>query len=135
MVVLTLYIFIEATVVGLLWMRKSKPDLDRPIKVNLLLIIISKKSLIQFIFKVNLFFPITFLIFCSIVIILSFTSSPSDSFLCIFVISIGLPIYILFIKVEKPKELKDKISKISFINFFLLIYVSYRLIYLFYYFR
>lgn len=36
-----------------------------------------------------------------------------DSFVCLAVILLGLPVYIIFIKMEKPKKLQDKIDSFT----------------------
>lgn len=90
---LTEYIFIGGTVVGLIVLRKTRPDMDRPIKVNL-------------------FFPITFVVICFGIIGVIVASSPVDSLTCLLVILAGVPVYWLFIAIEKPKSLNTKIGKL-----------------------
>lgn len=92
MTVLSEYIFIMITVVGLLWLRKTQANAERP-------------------FKSNLVFPIAFLIICTFVIIVSCYKKTYYSMLCISVILCGLPIYYLFIVLEKPPSMKKKIQK------------------------
>lgn len=88
------YIFIGGTVVGLLYLRRSQPKLERPIKVNL-------------------FFPIVFIILTTLVIGFTFYSTPLDSFVCLGLIFIGVPVYIIFIKIEKPKSIQTKLDNFT----------------------
>ncbi|CAF1036527.1 unnamed protein product [Brachionus calyciflorus] len=88
------YIFIGGTVVGLLWLRRVKPDILRPIKVNL-------------------FFPIVFLFTCIFTIIMTFIKSPQDSLMCLFVILLGVPVYYIFVYIKKPKSIQSKIDAIT----------------------
>ncbi|CAF0717306.1 unnamed protein product [Brachionus calyciflorus] len=85
------YIFIGSTVAGLLWLRKVQPKAFRPIKVNI-------------------FFPIAFLVLCAFTIICSIFKSPWDSLLSVLVILLGIPVYIVFVVLEKPKSLQRKID-------------------------
>ncbi|RNA43418.1 Y+L amino acid transporter 2 [Brachionus plicatilis] len=85
------YIFIGSTVGGLLWLRKTQPKVFRPIRVNL-------------------FFPITFLIMCLFTIVMTIWISIEDSIKCIGLISIGIPIYFFFVVIEKPKSIQRKID-------------------------
>ncbi len=91
---LTEYIFIGSTVLGLLWLRHSQPNLERPMKVSL-------------------FFPIVFVVICFVVIAMKIWFDPKDALFCIGVIGAGIPIYWVFVLLEKPKSLDDKISKNS----------------------
>ncbi len=89
---LTEYIFIGSTVLGLIWLRHSRPDLERPMKVSL-------------------FFPIVFVLICFVVIGMKIWFDPRDAVFCISVIAAGIPVYSLFVLMKKPKSLDDKISK------------------------
>lgn len=88
------YVFIGGTVVGLLYLRKKSPDVLRPIRVNL-------------------FFPIVFVAVCFGIIAMTIYLTPGDSLLCFFVILCGIPIYGLFIVMDKPKALDDKINNFT----------------------
>ncbi len=89
--VLAEYIFITLAVIGLMYLRKSQPDLPRPIKINL-------------------FYPITFLIVCLFIISMTLYQIPVESFMCLGVLAAGIPVYYVGVKWEKPKALQDKIG-------------------------
>lgn len=72
--VLAEYLFIAISVAGLLWLRRVRPDLPRPIKVNL-------------------FYPITFLIVCIFIILMTLYQIPVESFVCLGIIASGIPVY------------------------------------------
>jgi amino acid transporter len=94
---LTEYLFIGGSVLGILVLRRSRPDMDRPIKVNL-------------------FFPVTFVAIVFAIIAVIVYTSPLDSLMCLLVILAGVPVYGVFIAMQKPKSIDDKISKaISFV--------------------
>ena len=88
----TEYIFIGSTVLGLLWLRHTQPNLTRPMKVNLV-------------------FPIVFVIICLVLITMKIYYDPREALICISVIGIGIPVYWVFVLLKKPKWLDDKISK------------------------
>jgi L-type amino acid transporter 5 len=92
--VLAEYLFISTSVAGLLWLRKKQPNTHRPIKVNL-------------------FYPITFLIVCMFIIIMTFIDIPFESFCCLGVIAAGIPLYYLGVKWDKPKSLQAKLDKVT----------------------
>jgi len=86
------YLFNILCVVVLLYLRKANRDEPRP-------------------FKVNLFFPIVFLMLCCVLIgmiCIIFTKEAVMSL--IFVIS-GLPVYFLAPKVKKYSAIENKLSK------------------------
>lgn len=85
------YIFIGATVFGLLYLRKYKPEMTRPIVVNL-------------------FYPISFCIICVLIILMTIYNSPYDSIMCVIVILAGVPVYVIFVAMDKPKSIDDKIN-------------------------
>lgn len=65
--------------------------------------------------KVNLFFPYMFLALCVFTIVMTLYKTPMDSAICMLVILSGVPVYYLFVKVNKPKSVQDKLGKdISF---------------------
>ena len=90
------YIFIGGTVGGWLWLRKKMPERERPIKVNL-------------------FFPVVFLLGCIFIIVMTCIITPEDSLLCVLVILIGVPVYYIFVVVKKPKGIKDIIGIFIFV--------------------
>lgn len=91
MTMLSEYIFIGSTIAGLLWLRKVRPDASRPIKVNL-------------------FFPVVFLLACLFILIMTFIKMPKESILCLVIIMSGAPVYLIFVKSKKPKSLQKKIN-------------------------
>ena len=91
---LTEYIFIGSTVLGLLWLRHTQPNLARPMKVNLI-------------------FPIVFVMICFVIIAMKIYFDPREALICISVIGMGIPVYWIFVLLKKPKSLDDKISKMT----------------------
>ncbi|XP_045768345.1 large neutral amino acids transporter small subunit 1 [Maniola jurtina] len=71
-------IFIFCSVAGLLWMRYTRPELMRPIRVNLLL-------------------PITFLIVCTFLVVFSCFTRPKEVGIGVAFIALGVPIFYVFI--------------------------------------
>ncbi len=102
-----------ATISALLLLRKTQPDTPRPIKVNIPThkIIKSKINNQSFYFKVNLFFPIVFLIICFYITFMILLMYPRDFLLCILTYIIGIVAYFIFVKLQKPQSLQKKISK------------------------
>lgn len=47
---------------------------------------------------------------CAFSIIMTLIITPFDSIICILVILAGVPVYILFVKVNKPKNIQGKIG-------------------------
>lgn len=88
---LTEYIFIGGTVFGLLYLRKYRPEINRPIVVNLI-------------------YPIVFCVICLLIILMTIYTSPIDSIMCVVVILAGVPIYGVFVVMDKPKSIDDKIN-------------------------
>uniref|UniRef100_A0A1A7YPY2 Solute carrier family 7 (Amino acid transporter light chain, L system), member 5 n=1 Tax=Iconisemion striatum TaxID=60296 RepID=A0A1A7YPY2_9TELE len=68
---------------GLVWLRITKPDLRRPIKVYL-------------------FIPITFVLGCVFMIVVSFWAAPFESLVGGSIILTGIPAYLLGYKWKKP---------------------------------
>ncbi|CAG7830125.1 unnamed protein product [Allacma fusca] len=85
--------FVEASfwglsIVGLLWMRYKRPDLERPIKVNLIL-------------------PIVFLFVVMFLMVVSVVENYDSVGIAIVIVTCGIPVYFIFIHWEnKPKWLK-----------------------------
>ncbi|XP_012936951.2 large neutral amino acids transporter small subunit 2, partial [Aplysia californica] len=69
-------LFIGMSVSGLLILRITKPNLERPIKVSL-------------------FFPVFYLIVCVFLIITPLTSSPMECLMGLIMIATGIPVYML----------------------------------------
>jgi amino acid transporter len=90
--VLGQYLFMLQSVLGLLYLRKTQPKAPRPIKVSL-------------------FYPYSFLIICLFIIVLSFYQKPIESFFCIGIIALGIPIYWVGVRWPKPKPIQKKLGK------------------------
>ncbi|KAL4712931.1 hypothetical protein ACJJTC_012001 [Scirpophaga incertulas] len=81
-------LFTLCSVAGLLWMRYKRPELTRPIKVNLLL-------------------PIAFLIICTFLVVFSCIRCPQEVGIGVAFILLGVPVYCVFIKwQDKPSWLQ-----------------------------
>lgn len=92
--VLAEYLFIALSVAGLLYLRKKQPNLPRPIKVNL-------------------FYPISFLLICLFIILLTLYQKPVESFICLAIIALGVPVFLLGVKWKKPKYVQSRLGKIK----------------------
>lgn len=89
--VLAEYIFITLAVAGLMYLRKTQPDLKRPIKVNL-------------------FYPSVFLFVCLFIILMTLWQIPGQSLMCIILLAAGIPVYYLGVKWKKPVSVQNKIG-------------------------
>ncbi|GBN34210.1 Large neutral amino acids transporter small subunit 1 [Araneus ventricosus] len=88
-------LFVTLSVAGLLWLRYKKPDLERPIKVNLIL-------------------PVTFLLVCGFLVTFPFYVSPWETGMGIAITLTGIPVYMVTIYWRnKPKFYKKSIGKIT----------------------
>lgn len=67
-------LFITISVTGLLYMRKTKPTLSRPIRVGYVL-------------------PVIFLIICAFLVTFPFSVSPVEVGVALFIIVAGIPVY------------------------------------------
>jgi len=87
---------VAASVGALLWLRYKQPNLERPIKVNLIL-------------------PIIFFITCVFLVLLPFYVSPYETGIGIAITASGVPIYLLTVHWKsKPRLYRKLISKLSF---------------------
>lgn len=91
---LLVYIFNQCTVLALLYMRKTMPNEERP-------------------FKVNLFFPIVFLIICFCLAVMICFIFPFEAVLCVSFIILGLPVFYFCTKSEKPEVIASKINSFT----------------------
>ncbi|XP_054283018.1 Y+L amino acid transporter 2 [Macrosteles quadrilineatus] len=81
----TLWLSVGACIVGLLYMRYTKPDLPRPIKVNLAV-------------------PVVFLICVLFLVVVPCVSQPYNTLIAVIIILSGIPVYFIGIKWRsKPK--------------------------------
>jgi len=88
-------LFVTLSVAGMVWLRYKKPDLERPIKVNILL-------------------PITFLLVCTFLVTFPFYVSPWETGMGIAITVSGIPVYMLTIYWrDKPRFYKKAIGKVT----------------------
>ncbi|KAL4234094.1 Y+L amino acid transporter 2 [Mactra antiquata] len=87
--------FIGLSIAGMLYLRYSRPDMERPIKVFI-------------------GFPIFFMLICVFLIITPLTNSPMECLMGILVVSIGIPVYIIGVMWEsKPRIFYDFMDRIT----------------------
>eukprot|EP00064_Thunnus_orientalis_P002251 superscaffoldBa00000158_g2258 len=92
------YLSYGVTIAGLLYLRKKRPNLARPIKVNLLI-------------------PITYLIFWVVLLGFSLYSEPVVCGLGMVIMLTGVPIYFVGIQWKnKPKWLYSLVEKITYLG-------------------
>lgn len=83
-------LFTLCSVSGLLWLRRTQPDANRPIKVNLII-------------------PGIYLLTCSFLVISSCYVSPLEVGVGTFVILTGIPVY--YCTIERPIPVLTKLSQ------------------------
>ncbi|XP_077865662.1 large neutral amino acids transporter small subunit 1-like [Saccoglossus kowalevskii] len=87
------WLSIGTAIVGMVYLRWKKPDMPRPIKVNLIL-------------------PIIFIIACAFLIIVGFYAAPKDTGIGIGILLTGVPVYFIGVYWKnKPKWLKNMIAQ------------------------
>ncbi|KAK5923485.1 hypothetical protein CgunFtcFv8_000450 [Champsocephalus gunnari] len=86
------WLCVGMAIAGMLWLRFTKPDLRRPIKVYL-------------------FIPVTFVLGCVFMILVSFWAAPFECLIGTGIILTGIPAYLLGYKWKKPHVIK-KMSEI-----------------------
>ncbi|XP_054711197.1 Y+L amino acid transporter 2-like [Uloborus diversus] len=87
--------FVTLSVAGLVWLRYKQPDLERPIKVNILL-------------------PAIFLVVCAFLVTFPFYVSPWETGMGIAITLSGIPVYMLTIFWKnKPDFYKKAIRKLT----------------------
>lgn len=75
----TLWLSVGASVVGMLWLRRTKPDLPRPIRVNIVI-------------------PLLFLIAIGCLVIIPAITQPKDTAIGVGILLSGIPVYYLCVK-------------------------------------
>ncbi|XP_041654285.1 large neutral amino acids transporter small subunit 1-like isoform X2 [Cheilinus undulatus] len=85
------WLCVGMAIAGMLWLRFTKPDLRRPIKVCL-------------------FIPITFVLGCVFMIAVSFWAAPFESLIGCSIILTGIPAYLLGYKWKKPHVVKKMLE-------------------------
>ncbi|KAE9415296.1 hypothetical protein Angca_004489 [Angiostrongylus cantonensis] len=79
------WLAIGAAIAALLWLRKTMPNATRPIKVNLI-------------------FPVIFLLGCCALVIVPIVGAPKDTAIGLLIMFTGVPVYLIFISwKDKPR--------------------------------
>ena len=84
-------LFITLSVAGLLWLRYKQPDLERPIKVNLIL-------------------PIFFFVVCTFLVLLPVFEKPVETGISALITLTGIPVYLATIAWKNKPALYNKIN-------------------------
>ncbi|XP_047041987.1 large neutral amino acids transporter small subunit 2 [Helicoverpa zea] len=87
----TLWLSVGASVVGMLWLRRVKPDIPRPIKVNIII-------------------PYVFLIAIAFLVIIPAITEPKDTAIGIAILLSGIPVYYLCVKWKSKPEMYHSFS-------------------------
>ncbi|KAK7878632.1 hypothetical protein WMY93_030468 [Mugilogobius chulae] len=85
------WLCVGAAIAGMLWLRFRKPDIRRPIKVYL-------------------FIPVTFVLSCVFMIVVSFWAAPFECLLGSGIILTGVPAYLLGYKWKKPHVVRKMLE-------------------------
>ncbi|KAG6462806.1 large neutral amino acids transporter small subunit 2 isoform X1 [Manduca sexta] len=86
-----LWLSVGASVVGMLWLRRTKPDIPRPIKVNIVI-------------------PYVFLIAIACLVIIPAIKQPQDTIIGIAILLSGIPVYYVCVKWQSKPESYHTIS-------------------------
>lgn len=87
----TLWLSVGASVVGMLWLRHAKPDMPRPIKVNILV-------------------PYLFLIAIGCLVIIPAIYQPKDTAIGLVILLSGIPVYYLCVKWKSKPDAYHRFS-------------------------
>ncbi|CAG0902673.1 unnamed protein product [Darwinula stevensoni] len=83
--------FITLSILSLLYLRWKRPDLQRPIKVNLLI-------------------PLIFLSICTFLVVMPLKERPFEVLMAIAISAAGVPIYFIFVYMKKRPQCLDNLS-------------------------
>uniref|UniRef100_A0A4W4FA07 Solute carrier family 7 member 5 n=1 Tax=Electrophorus electricus TaxID=8005 RepID=A0A4W4FA07_ELEEL len=90
------WLCIAMAIIGMMWLRYKKPDLERPIKVNILL-------------------PVSFVLACLFLIVVSVWKTPAECAIGFGIIGTGLPVYFCGVWWKnKPNWLRHAICESTF---------------------
>ncbi|CAH0725967.1 unnamed protein product, partial [Brenthis ino] len=87
----TLWLSVGASVVGMLWMRRTRPDMPRPIEVNLII-------------------PYLFLIAIGCLVIIPAITNPKDTAIGLAILFSGVPVYYVCVKWKTKPECYNAFS-------------------------
>ncbi|VDM64074.1 unnamed protein product [Angiostrongylus costaricensis] len=89
------WLAIAAATAALFWLRKTMPNVTRPIKVNLI-------------------FPVIFFLGCCALVIVPIVGAPKDTAIGLLIMSTGVPVYLIFIAWRnKPRCINTATSTLS----------------------
>lgn len=87
----TLWLSVGASVVGMLWLRRTKPDMPRPIKVNLII-------------------PYIFLIAIGCLVFIPAITQPKDTAIGLAILLSGVPVYYICVRWKGKPECYNAFS-------------------------
>lgn len=87
----TLWLSVGASIVGMLWLRRVKPDIPRPIKVNIII-------------------PYLFLVAIGCLVIIPAVTNPKDTAIGLAILLSGVPVYYACVKWQSKPVAYDTFS-------------------------